>query len=205
MKPFRLFLIALAATMLGTVLSPSRPAEALSSTCALLNTIHYHNSNLLSAYNFDLAPRPFKAGEVITLTWGTSDWFASLSGLGIGPVSGDVGHITYTIPADGYYNFTLDLSDPWFPEPLTYSFSCSAGGTHFDGPSIPVGFVLKTVTCDQAVFDSPGGSPVGGNRFAAGATWFMNPAPKADAQGRLWTEVFVGGWNDGWILTSCTR
>jgi hypothetical protein len=76
---------------------------------------------------------------------------------------------------------------------------------HFDGPGIPAGFVLKTVTCDMAVFDSPGGVPVGENRFTTGATWFMNPTPKKDAKGRLWTEVFVGGWQNGWILTSCTQ
>jgi hypothetical protein len=88
---------------------------------------------------------------------------------------------------------------------LNYTFTDPSCNPAFDGPGIPAGFVLMTVTCNMAVYDSPGGSPVGDNRFSAGATWFMNPKPVKDAKGRLWTEVFVGGYHNGYILTSCTR
>src|SRR5690606_35117126 len=34
---------------------------------------------------------------------------------------------------------------------------------------------LATIICDVAVFDTPGGIPVGGHRLLAGQTWFVKP------------------------------
>ncbi len=80
--------------------------------------------------------------------------------------------------------------------------SQSAGGTSGPGPEIPAGFVLRTITCNVGVYDAPGGSVVSGAVVTGGQTWFVNPVP-VKAAGKSWTEIFVGGFTDGFIPTSC--
>ena len=72
-----------------------------------------------------------------------------------------------------------------------------------EGPYVPNGFVLRTITCNTAVFDMPGGQAVGDNRIVAGQTWFVNPESVADALGTAWTEIYVSGASDAYIWTSC--
>jgi hypothetical protein len=52
------------------------------------------------------------------------------------------------------------------------TFNCTTGAivsaAAFAGPPIPAGFVLRTITCDVAVYDTPGGRPVGDNKILAG-------------------------------------
>jgi hypothetical protein len=81
----------------------------------------------------------------------------------------------------------------------------SEGENVFAGPAVPAGFALKTITCDVAVFDAPGGSPVGDNRIKAGQTWFVNPTPAKDNKGKSWTELFAGGYGNGFVPTSCVH
>jgi hypothetical protein len=85
---------------------------------------------------------------------------------------------------------------------LSFDYYCS-GGAPVSGPPIPAGFVLRTITCNVAVFDAPGGSPVGSNAITNGQTWYVNPKSVKDAAGKAWTEIFVGGYNDGYVPTSC--
>lgn len=73
------------------------------------------------------------------------------------------------------------------------------------GPGVPAGFVERTITCSVAVYDAPGGSPVGSNAIVGGQTWYVNPTPKTDAAGKSWTEIFVAGPSDGYVPTSCVR
>jgi uncharacterized surface protein with fasciclin (FAS1) repeats len=73
------------------------------------------------------------------------------------------------------------------------------------GPGLPSGFELRFISCDVAVFDTPGGTPVGSNRILAGQTWYVNPTTKDDAAGRSWTEIFVSGTTNGWIPTDCVQ
>jgi hypothetical protein len=76
----------------------------------------------------------------------------------------------------------------------------------FEGPPLPAGFVLKTMTCTVAAAQSPGGDVVPGIKpLIPGATWFMSPTPVKDANGKLWTEVFVGSWNDVYIPAECAQ
>ena len=70
-------------------------------------------------------------------------------------------------------------------------------------PSIPSGFALHTITCTVAVYTMAGGVPVSNATIIGGQTWFVSPTPVKDAQGKLWTEIFVGGFTDGFIPTSC--
>jgi hypothetical protein len=89
----------------------------------------------------------------------------------------------------------------------SFTYDCTTGEAVNDvaGPPIPSGFVLKTITCDVAVFDAPGGSPVGSNKIVGGQTWYVNPTPKKDAAGKSWTEVFVAGYTNGYVPTSCVH
>ncbi len=76
-------------------------------------------------------------------------------------------------------------------------------GQTFSGPPLPAGFVLRTIHCNVAVYDQPGGVPVGENRIVAGQTWYVNPTPVKAPDGASWTEIFVGGFTNGFIPTSC--
>ena len=71
------------------------------------------------------------------------------------------------------------------------------------GPGIPNGFVLRTITCDVAVYDSPAGNAVGGARIRAGQTWYVSPTTSAGSAD--WTEIFVGGFTNGYIPTACVN
>lgn len=71
------------------------------------------------------------------------------------------------------------------------------------GPTHPADFVQRPITCDVAVFDEPGGSPVGDNMLKAGQDWHVNPEPVMGPDGQHWTEVFVSGLFNGYIPTRC--
>jgi hypothetical protein len=81
----------------------------------------------------------------------------------------------------------------------------SNGNNSIPGPSAPAGFALRTITCDVAVFDAPGGSPVGSNRITGGQTWYVNPTSVKDSKGEAWTEIFVGGYGNGFVPTKCVH
>ncbi|MBX3085362.1 MAG: hypothetical protein KF716_27255 [Anaerolineae bacterium] len=90
----------------------------------------------------------------------------------------------------------------WDFEQYAYGIvNCSDSG--FTGPSVPSGAELKTITCDVAVFDEPGGQPVGDNRIKAGQTWYVIPGVKADSTGQNWVQVFVSGFGLPWIPARC--
>jgi hypothetical protein len=71
------------------------------------------------------------------------------------------------------------------------------------GPIRPTDFVQKQITCDVAVFDEPGGRPVGQNRLKNGQVWYVNPNPVTARDGESWTAVFVSSNNLGFIPTKC--
>ncbi len=73
------------------------------------------------------------------------------------------------------------------------------------GPAKPDSFVLKTIACTVAVYDSPAGKPVGDNKVTSGQTWFVSPTAVKGKDGQNWTEIFVGSYLDGFIPTKCVR
>ena len=73
----------------------------------------------------------------------------------------------------------------------------------FAGKPVPRGFVQTTLVCSTAVFDRPGGEPVGKNAVHAGQSWFLNPSPVEGPDGARWTEVFVAGPHTVYIPTAC--
>jgi len=80
----------------------------------------------------------------------------------------------------------------------------SIADTQVGGRGIPSGFVLKTITCDTAVYDAPAGRPLAtGEALKAGQTWFVNPSPIKGADGKSWTEFFPSGNTDAYIPTAC--
>ncbi len=87
------------------------------------------------------------------------------------------------------------------------SGTCSGlptAGVYLAAP-VPSGFVLRTITCDVAVYSSAGGTPVGDNKVTAGQTWFVSTTPVQAADGQSWTEIFVAGLIDGFVPTSCVQ
>ena len=71
------------------------------------------------------------------------------------------------------------------------------------GPPIPSNYVLRTITCDVALFATPAGSPVGDARVTAGQTWYVNPTPVKGSDGKSWTQIFVSSYTDPYIPTAC--
>jgi len=114
--------------------------------------------------------------------------------------SGGTRNAFFPLPANTPINVTLSLSTgPSF----SFSFFCDQ---FLSGPQIPAGFVLRTITCDVAVFSSPAGEPVStGERIIRGQTWYVSPTPVKTNSGRFtnWTEIFAGGPVDGFIPTAC--
>jgi hypothetical protein len=72
----------------------------------------------------------------------------------------------------------------------------------FEGAPIPTGFVLRTIVCNTPVYDVAAGKAVDGDAVTSGQTWFVNPTPTS-AGGSSWTEIFLSGFNNAWIPSSC--
>ncbi|NDJ77168.1 MAG: hypothetical protein GYB65_13010 [Chloroflexi bacterium] len=132
-----------------------------------------------------------------------------------GPVSFDPG-FSMTIPAGTQAGDQLTMkviatSERELGTGSTITVNCNDGSvvsTSFYnigdlGPQLPSGFVQRLITCDTPVYDSPAGTPVGDNAILAGQEWHVNPVAVDGADGQSWTEVFVGGYNNGYIPTSC--
>ncbi len=123
----------------------------------------------------------------------------------------------------GQYSFSVSFSVPqgspisfrvfgatdsdghhWDGSPVFQSVAVASCNQSFQGPPIPAGFVMKTVTCTVPAVQSPGGDVVPGiNALVPGAHWYMSPTPVKDAKGKLWTEVFLAGWNNAFIPAEC--
>ena len=88
---------------------------------------------------------------------------------------------------------------------LSVTNTNGSAGPNLPGPGIPSGFVLHTITCTVAVYDTAGGKPVSGATILSGQTWFVSPTPVKDNSGKSWTEIFVGSALDGFIPTNCVH
>lgn len=141
------------------------------------------------------AQGPASPGTFISFTSNTGPEPVDISfeaTLHIGGVPTWVTRIRVRCTGPGATPTILELFAGPYSTPLTFS-----------GPPLPEGFVLRTITCDVAVFDSPGGTPVGDNRIIAGQTWYVNPTPVKAPSGEDWTEIFVSGTPNGFIPTRC--
>ena len=93
-----------------------------------------------------------------------------------------------------------------FLEQTLWDFTgeCTDLPTAGDGaPGIPDGFVLSSIICDTPVYNTQSGQPVGDTMITAGQTWYVNPTPVNGDDGKQWTEIFAGGFINGFIPTAC--
>lgn len=207
-KKLGLFVVVVAFVCVGLLASPSNTAVAASADCQNVSAISGLYAGTGSTNGI---PGSFAPGDTVTITVtlgaattgsfrivGNSTGSVTLAG----PTS-IPGTLTYTVTGTlpvgsigiGFYIDAADGS-------VNVSASCTDAPA-FSGRGVPAGFVLRTIICDVAVFDSPGGTPVGSNRIKNGQTWFVNPTTKTAADGESWTEVFVSGSTNGWIPTRC--
>lgn len=120
------------------------------------------------------------------------------------------GRATYPVPLDGYTEVVDEVYDD---SNTLYTVSkvsadCTTGDVNIGqssiyGPKAPKGFELRSLSCSSAVLDTPGGKQVGDDAVLAGQSWFVNPKSVAGPDGQNYTEIFVGGWKNGYIPTVC--
>jgi hypothetical protein len=110
--------------------------------------------------------------------------------------------VTFSYPGGSVINYDIYMDGNLVS---ASSYTCPGVTTTSDipGPSVPAGFVLRTITCTTAVFNVPGGSPVGDNKIVSGQTWFVSPTTSKAQDGSSWTEVFDAGYIDGYLPTAC--
>jgi hypothetical protein len=130
--------------------------------------------------------------QPVLITWpGGSHFQGHGSASGTSPTAGTA-HVRFT-----------NVLSPW-PYSITVCTTATSTSTNnVPGPAIPDGFVLRTIKCTVAIYNTPAGTPVGTNKVLAGQTWYINPKPIRGKNGKRWTELFTGGWTNGYIPTSC--
>ncbi|MBX3082667.1 MAG: hypothetical protein KF716_13600 [Anaerolineae bacterium] len=215
MRRFLLAVLIIVFSALSFVLVQPAPVYAAGSGCATVN-----GATFSTAVNdpYITATLPFSAGDTIVydLSWtipgftvtsvtvyiSTSGGYVAQATFNSSPTSATV---AYTFPADQTtslrFDWAFDGTGSFTPHTVTTTIHC--GTDIYAGPPIPAGFVLRTITCDVAVFDAPGGQPVGDNRIKGGQTWYVNPKSVKAADGQAWTEIFVSGTPNGYIPTKC--
>jgi len=100
--------------------------------------------------------------------------------------------VSVTTASADYNGFNLSGSYTW----TLQIGSCTT-------PNAPVGFVLHHITCDVAVYSQPDLDHPTGAAITKGQRWSVSETPVKGADGQNWTEVFVGGYQDGFIPTKC--
>jgi len=197
----------------GLLLVDPTPARALSSGCSALPI---NRTSTASAAIFSFVG-DFAAGETITATASNSTTLAatlqvpSLSVLIISPIKAGATSASYTFtsPATGvriYYGYGYNTPTPAGAVTAYFSLSCgilpppstATAEPRFEGPGIPAGFVLRTMTCTTPIYNTPKGKPVADYQVTSGQTWYVNPTP-VDG----WVEGFFGGYTNGWIPQAC--
>jgi hypothetical protein len=190
-----------------------QPAQAISGT---FTTLSFPNASASSCGTINVSgglvttsaawTATFKAvdgrGRVVSSNTARGPGGANYSGWGteyftVAPLANPI-RVTITINEGNgpvtYFDQSLD--NPCVP-------AGGGGSTSYLGSSSAAGFVLHTIVCDVAVYDSPGGQPVANTLIRAGQTWFVNPKPVTTEAGESWTEISVSGVPNGYIPTRC--
>lgn len=108
---------------------------------------------------------------------------------------------TYQIVADFSGQFVITANGVCFGGT---NVVVSIDDTSENARILPAAFTLRTITCDTAVYDAPGGKALAtGEALKAGQTWYVNPTPVTAADGSSWTEFFPSGARNAYIPTSC--
>lgn len=103
----------------------------------------------------------------------------------------------------GSLNTYTNFEDPGYWDEGSFyenEIPCTASAP---GPGAPAGWKLHWMACSSAVFNQPGGTPVGSDAVWAGQSFYVNPNPVLDDSGKSWSQVFVSSVISPWIPTSC--
>jgi hypothetical protein len=158
-----------------------------------------------STFSTDITTNaPFIVVEIYNVDTNTDEFWEAM------PATGSSMTVTVngTFDPDALYELWVWGSptndrDDWDGEDYLYTEStCDPVPEEAPGPGIPAGFELHTITCDVAVYNMPGGTPVTGSTIRSGQTWFVNPTPVVEGD-TSWTEIFAGGFTNGYIPTEC--
>jgi len=173
----------------GGVCQPTYVSVPVSYAAHLLTPLSYTTVVRLNGVSFGSNTGTDSAGDYVgTANYGTS------------------------FPSAQSFPYTYQWSTAYPEFGFTINAVCQSAGaapvvsiasTEPSGPTVPSSFVLRTITCTVPVYDSPAGRPVGDNAVTAGQTWFVSPSPVKGSDGKSWTEIFVGGFVDGFIPTAC--
>ncbi len=149
----------------------------------------------------------------ISVTDGNGKSLISIYGSGALGSSFTIGNTGYSFPPDANpISFTvISSTGNGLPSQEVTSVSGNCPGLPYNalviapnGVALPIGFVLRTITCTTFVYDKPAGKPTkGGEHVDQGQTWFVNKKPLKAADGTLWTEIFVGAPVLVYMPTKC--
>lgn len=219
MRSFLFVLAVLSLLFAGSIIAVQPAPAYASSGCGAINGATFTTT----AYQaFITEPLQFDKGDqlVYTLTWSIPGWTVTSATISISLGTDYNPVATATAggnPTQAVLNYefasgmTTALRFDWGfggsgdfePHTITTTISCGSGV--FQGAPIPSGFVLRTIVCDVPVYNLPGGSPVGDNKITNGQTWYVNPTPVSAADGSSWSEIFVAGFTNGYVPTSCVQ
>ena len=178
-------------------------AAGLSSGCIQVNGLN-HTLPGSGATNWWVIDN-FYAGETVTITADLPVYHALANGPGsiIYQVIYNMSSTAFTFPLDQSYQIYFNNNQG---VAVDIHIHCTGNSpvaqAGVPGPAHPEEFVLRTIMCDTPVYNSAGGTPVAGSAITAGQTWFVSP-DQVKVGGTLWTEVFAGGWIDGFIPSAC--
>jgi hypothetical protein len=207
MKKGNCFGIVFALLLFGACLTgPTSTARAagLSAGCSQVNNLSHTllHSNPSNWWVID----QFYAGEKVVVTAELPVYFA------LGNGSGSIHYLlnynmsqeSFTFPIDQSYQIYFNNNQSVVViVHITCTGDTPVSSADVPGPTLPGGFVLRMITCDTPVYNMAGGTPVAtGETIKSGQTWFVNPK-SVSAGSASWTEIFVGGWIDGFIPSAC--
>jgi hypothetical protein len=200
-KVFRFVVMVAMLLIAGTTHTAN--AAGLSSGCVQVNGLT-HTLPATSSTNWWVIDQ-FYAGETVTITADLPVYYA----LGNGPgtinyqLNYNMSSTSFTFPLDQSYQIYFNNNQGVAVDVhITCAGNSPEPQADIPGPAHPDDFVLRTITCDTPVYNSAGGTPVAGAKITAGQTWFVSPE-QINVGGTWWTEVFAGGWIDGFIPSAC--
>jgi len=214
MKRLHLVVLVLTAALLSTVTFFANPTPAKALTVTGLSITLGCSSYSYSSYTFTFDRNNTSSSEsyYIEITDGSGKVLRRFDAtFALGSITDGAGTIPYTQGLPNYnplFYRIVSKAGNGLGEQVAYTAVGTCPGLPLGslaGRAIPDGFVLRTIACDVAVYNLPGGSPVGDNRIIAGQTWYVNPTPAKSASGENWTEIFVSGIIDGFIPTRCVK
>ncbi len=195
---YRLLSIAIIAALLLVLTATAQPARAVDAPNFVFDLTCDHASLLITGatpgylYDFLVVANAIPWGNLIPAT-----------------TVGEDGTLKFEVTYPQTFPVGTVIYSDTFQNPLPAGGNPAARMTQdcgvFGGSPTPPDYVLRTILCDTAVFDTPGGSPVGDNAVTAGQTWFASTTLETAPDGSAWVAVFVAGDKVPYIPAQCVR